>query len=352
MPERFERFELAELERCYAVRALRLGSETRLLYATEGRGPCLQFDAHTLQRLENVWDEPGGTMSIIPIPGKPREILAVQRFFPTFQAPEARIAWGVLTEEGHWELHDFVSLPYVHRFDLLPAQSGCWFVGATLCTAKRDKEDWSSPGKVWVGRLPESWHDPMPLTALLEPLTRNHGYCHVFQNGLHHGVVTCDEGVFCLTPPSEATGDWRMERLLSEPVSDISFVDIDGDGRLEGLAIEPFHGERMTLYRWGEAGLEPIWRMPFPTEFGHVTWGGILGGRPAFLAGYRKGKAELLLLRADGTGGLSVQAIDAGEGPSNIDVTTIDGRDCILAANRMTGKAALYRLLPEEGEGV
>ena len=48
-------------------------------------GPCYAFDSQTYER-ETVWEEPGGTMAMVPLPGKNGDFLAVQRFFPGFQA--------------------------------------------------------------------------------------------------------------------------------------------------------------------------------------------------------------------------------------------------------------------------
>ena len=344
MNQRFEKIELAELERCYAVRAMRIDGRDRLLYATEGPGACLQFDGETLAPLPPVWEQPGGTMSIVPIPGRERDFLAVQNFFPTFQSEKAAIVWGHLNDAEQWEIHSFLDLPYVHRFDLLAAPTGIWFVGCTLATSKKDKDDWSDPGKVWVGRLPESWDEPMALTPILAPMTHNHGYCRLTTEGMNRGVATCDEGVYLLTPPQAEGEAWQTCCLLAAPVSDVALADVDGDGKLECMSIEPFHGEKMTIYRWEKEGLKSIWRLPFETPFGHVVWGGEFEGRPAFLAACRKGPASLMLLRAEGGDSFSVETIDEGEGPSNIDVTHIGGRDVILAANRMTGKAALYRV--------
>lgn len=343
MTNRFEKRVLADLERCYAVRAMTIAEKQHLLYATEGYGACLQFDADTFRPLSPVWEQPGGTMSIIPIPGKEGDFLAVQNFFPTFQSENATIVWGHLNEQEQWEIHPFIHLPYVHRFDLLQSPTGVWFVGCTLCTSKKDKEDWADPGKIWVGQLPDSWDKPMPLTSILEPMTRNHGYCRLSQGDLHQGVATCNEGVFLLTPPQSRGNVWQTKRLLDKPVSDVAFVDIDGDGKLECISIEPFHGEGMSIYRWEDDQLRHLWDVPFVTPFGHVVWGGQFEGVPTFIAACRKGRALLMLIRWNGRDGFDIEVVDEGQGPSNIDVTTIGGKDVILSANRMIGQAVIYQ---------
>lgn len=338
---KFQKQELAALERCYAVRGMNIGGQWRLLYATEGQGSCLQFDGETLQPLEPVWDGPGGTMSLVPVPEKEGEFLAVQNFFPTFQAKEAQIVWGKL-EGDRWEIHPFLSLPYVHRFDLLRSATGTWFLGSVLCNSKREKEDWSDPGKVWVGKLPSNWEEPMELQMIYEPLTRNHGYCRLVLDGVERGVVSADEGVFMLTPPQREGESWEVRQLFDQPVSDMAFVDLDGDGCLECLTIEPFHGDCACIYRWTEQGFEKLWTYPHKMEFGHVVWGGEFHHRPTFLLGYRKCDAALVRILWE-KGQIVLDTVDQGEGPSNVDVVHLPQGDLILAANRMTGIAAVYQ---------
>lgn len=343
MEQKFVKSVLASLERCYAVRGMQTTDGLRLMFATEGHGACTQFDEATRCQLENVWDEPGGTMSIVPIPGRQNEFLAVQKFFPTFQSEQAEIVWGKLDEENHWQIHPYISLPYVHRFDLLETPTGIWFVGATLCTSKKDKDDWSDPGKIWIGKLTENWDVPIFLDVLYAPLTKNHGYCRVLFNGVQHGVVSAEEGIYLLTPPQCEGKSWRVERIYDQPVSDMAFADIDADGCLECLTIEPFHGDKSHIYRWTQNGFERLWSYSNPMEFGHVVWGGKLGGDPAFILGYRKADAALLVIRSR-DGAFTQEVLDVGQGPSNVDVVYAPGSDIIMAANRMTGYATLYEL--------
>lgn len=83
-------------------------------------------------------------MSIIPIPEKNGDFLAVQRFFPTFQSEDAEIVWGRY-ENGKWEIKTLFKLPYLHRFDILEANGKLYFLGAVLCNSKQFKDDWSDP---------------------------------------------------------------------------------------------------------------------------------------------------------------------------------------------------------------
>ena len=64
---------LARLDKCYATAAMEIAGRLRYIIATEGVGPCVAFsDAD--RSMETVWEGPGGTMNIVPIPGVPRPI--------------------------------------------------------------------------------------------------------------------------------------------------------------------------------------------------------------------------------------------------------------------------------------
>jgi len=159
--------------------------------------------------------------------------------------------------------------------------------------------------------------------------------------GVTHGVIGADEGMYKMTPPQAENDDWQIEKLLNTPISDMAFVDLNQDGCLECLTIEPFHGSESHIYRWGADGLKPIWTLPYPAAFGHVVWGGEFDGSPAFLFGYRNDKAELILIRMVNNE-VTMECVDEGEGPSNVDVIQTNKGSVILSANRRTGYAALY----------
>ena len=108
---------LCALPFCYAVTTLQRDGRTYYLMATDGRGPCYAFDSETLER-ETVWEGPGGTMSLVEIPGSNGEFLAVQKFMPGFQAADAEIV-HVRKDGSGWHVSTWVKIPYIHRFDIL-----------------------------------------------------------------------------------------------------------------------------------------------------------------------------------------------------------------------------------------
>ena len=60
---------LATLNRCYSCNSIEVDGQTRIMLATEGEGACLAWNAPDYTQSHTVWEGPGGTMSIVPIPG-------------------------------------------------------------------------------------------------------------------------------------------------------------------------------------------------------------------------------------------------------------------------------------------
>ncbi|MCR3759623.1 hypothetical protein KYB31_11575 [Clostridium felsineum] len=339
---KFEKKFLTNLTRCYATSSTVVDGKQKILLATEGEGSCFGYSEDLKQ--STVWDGPGGTMSMIPIPGKNGDFLAVQNFFPTFQSENATIVWSKPEKDGSWTTKALFKLPYVHRFDILTVNGVNYFLGATLCTTKEFKEDWSNPGKIYVGILPEDLTQPIELKVIKENLTKNHGYCRGVWKSKNVGFVTCEEGVFVVTPPDSINGEWSIEKIIDRPVSDVALVDIDNDGVDEIVTIEPFHGGDFVINKKIGDKYEKVYKYPKEMDFGHVVWGGKLRGVPTIIGGYRRVAKELFYIQCESTNPLKfkTQVIEAGVGPSNVAVLNEKDRDIIISANREIGEAALY----------
>lgn len=341
------KISLGALDKVYAVAPIRIGEERRFLFATEGQGACFQFRGSSLDNLAQspVWEDPGGTMTIVSIPKGQGQFLAVQNFFPTFQGEKATVAWCIPQADGSWKTQTYMDLPFVHRIDVLRAGGVNYFLGATICGSKQSRDDWSDPGKVWLGILPESPDQPMELTPMLEGLVRNHGYARIQWKGKERAFVTSEQGVIILTPPDRPGGTWEQEQLLDREVSDIACCDIDGDGELELLTIEPFHGDTIAISKKIGDRYEMVWRYKDqPVNFGHIAWGGILGGQPTFLCGFRRLNSDLFYVRCTSVDPLrfEVTMIENGVGPANVSVVHEEERDLILSSNRAHGEMAIY----------
>ncbi len=339
---KIEKRFLTELNRCYSATSIVVDGAPRILLATEGEGPCLAWAGADYGSSHTVWDGPGGTMSMVPIPGTNGEFLAVQKFFKMFQWEEAKIVHVRPLSGGGYAVNDVLHLPYIHRFDLLSVGDRIYFIGCTLATTKETREDWSNPGKIWIGEY--TGNGPLEVTVLKDGLTRNHGYSRLTRNGVMSGLVTCEQGAFEVTPPAVAGAGWAVTQFMDWPISDISAVDIDGDGELEFATIEPFHGSYFRIYKKINGEFRKIFEHPEISEFYHVVVGTTLAGIPVFIGGCRRGRQQLFYVHASGTEPLELKAqvIEEGVGPSNIFVMHEVARDIIVAANREQGQAALY----------
>ena len=339
---KIEKRFLTEFNRCYSANSLVVDGQTRILLATEGEGPCKAWTGPDYTESHNVWEGPGGTMSIVPIPGTNGEFLAVQKFFKMFAWEEAKVVHVRPLSHGGYEVTDILHLPYIHRFDLLTVDGRHYFVGGTLATTKETKEDWSNPGKIWVGEY--TGVGPLHVTVLKDGLTKNHGYSRLVRDGTMSGLVTCEEGAFEVKPPQVSGGEWSVTQFMDWPISDIAAIDIDGDGELEFATIEPFHGEYFRVYKKINGRFTKIFEHAEVTEFYHVVEGATLAGTPVFIGGCRRGKQQLFYVHATQNTPLELRAevIEEGAGPSNVYVLHEKDRDIIVAANREKGEAALY----------
>lgn len=337
----FHKKILATIDHCYAVSAITVKDRLQYLFAAENDNPCYSFDAKT-GNPTTVWEHPGGTMSMVHIPGTDGEFLAVQNFKSGFMAQDTTIVWVKPKEDG-WEVTTILKHPFIHRFDILTAGGVNYFLACTLATTKKNKDDWSDPGKLWAGVLPTDLTQPIQLEIIEENLLKNHGYCRVQWNGKMAGMSSSQNGVLVSTPPQKPGDSWTIEKVMDRPVSDIAVLDIDGDGMDEIATIEEFHGNVFAIYKPTSDGFQTIYEYDGDFDFGHVVWGGKLRGIPAFIGGARRGAKELFLVTWNNTTKqFETTVIDAGGGPSNICVVNGSDEDVILVANREQAEAVLY----------
>jgi len=337
-----ERRFLAGMNRCYAATHIDVDGQTRILLATEGEGPCLAWVGPDHEGPHTVWAGPGGTMSMVPIPGTNGEFLAVQKFFRMFEWEEAKLVHVKPAGDGSYRVTDALHLPYIHRFDLLPVRDRLYFIGCTLATRKASREDWSSPGKIFVGEY--RGPGPLQVSVLKDGLTQNHGYSRLERDGRVSSLVTCREGAYEVTPPQQPGADWGVRQFMDWPISDIAAIDIDGDGELEFATIEPFHGSHFRVYKRVAGAYRKVYQHPEVSEFYHVVTGTTLAGKPVFVGGCRRGRQQLFYVHAlqDDPLVLQAEVIEEGVGPSNVHVMHEPGRDIIVSANREKAEAALY----------
>ena len=89
-----EKKVIANLEKCYAISELTYKGEHCFLVSAEKQGPCYVFSEEG-KILETVWNEPGGVMTMTPVPGADGQFLATHRFYsPNDLPPRTERATG------------------------------------------------------------------------------------------------------------------------------------------------------------------------------------------------------------------------------------------------------------------
>lgn len=344
---RYTKRLLAEMDHCYAVTVMQAEGEPNAFFAAENKGPCLAVDCATKQKRRTVWEEPGGTRSMVAIPGHPGEFLAVQKFYRLFDWEEACLVWVRPDGKGGYETRELVTTAYLHRFDILQRDGRAWLVICTLAAHKQTREDWSCPGSIYVAPMPASWDEAVRLTPLKEDCFQNHGYARISLDGHDAGLVTCAQGVFEVIPPPAGSERWEVRQIMDMPTSDADWIDIDGDGENEIATIEAFHGCYFRIYKKTDGQYRKVFEHPEATEFYHVVKAGYLAGKPCFVGGCRRGRQQLFVVYWDAEGGrFRWDLVDEGVGPSNVWIHHGADGDEIYAANREAAQAAVYTVDP------
>lgn len=336
---------LAKLDRVYAVSPIQINGRTYFLAATEERGKCLIFSP-PYWKVSVVWDGPGGCMSLVPVPGREKTFVAIQKFFPIFQSEHADIVYvkggEVITEP--WHVTRVLDLPFVHRIEIMQVGQVPFLVAGTLCGGKVFQDDWSQPGAVYAGAIADDASDKWFLEPILEGISKNHGMHVTIIDEKLVVMVSGKEGLFMLRVPEKPGSQWQYEQLLEREVSDVYSYDIDGDGVPEIVTIEPFHGNRLVVYRRMLKEWQPVFETSI--DFGHVVWAGEILGETAVLGGCRGRSKELFLLRPKGSDlrTMSREILDSDVGPTHIAVVHKQNCDLIVSANHGSDEVALYEL--------
>lgn len=360
----FRKQVLDHIHNVYAVSTCMVAGRRKLLAASEGReGVCRMYDAENGEFEVTVWEGPGGTMSMVPIPGRGGEFLATQRFFPVFDARESIVVHAEYQPElNRWKVREVQKIPYLHRFDVIKIQDQLVFIGGILCRDKQEVQDWSKPGELIVGYIPETIQGEWQLRTICSGITRHHGY--YLQPHRNRFFVSGTEGLFSVSIPETLEGAFEVERVMDREISDMAVWDIDGDGTDEIATIEEFHGDELVISKQVDGQYIKVFSHPI--AFGHVIWGGCLQGQSVFLVGSRRGTCALECITW-GNGKYAVNTLDAGVGPTQLTAFTHHSMDSesgigsfrgsegddqpvyLLTANRQQEEVALYTI-ESEGE--
>lgn len=329
----FKKVFADQLDHCYAVMHLKDGIHDYLVVASEEKQPCYAYDINNDFNKIEVWPDVGGTMSLVQIPGT-MNFLASQQFYPGFNSPHCRIVKETFNGVD-WDQTVIGSFPYVHRFDIIPHDNGLWFVGCSIANSKENVDDWSDPGKIFVGDYDDTEETVKNLRSLDFRLTKNHGY----KNMGDYSLITGQEGIYKLNYPN-AQSDWNIEQISTTETSDIVMADVNNDGENEYLTIEGFHGPYIRIL---DSKLNTLYKSEGTSPFGHAIWGGSLLGKTCFVFGFRSGKQDLEVIFFD-KNKFQTQLIDSSVGPSNVLVYSKNNKQYILSANRESNEVSVYEV--------
>ena len=343
---------IGNLNKCYALTVFNYQNKEHLLCAAEKKDPCLMFDLDGNYE-DTLWDGPGGVMTLEEVPGGSGVLLATRRFYSFNDGSEADIVY-VRNINGHWITETLVSLPFVHRFGIIRQGNTSYLVAATIKSAHTAKDDWSSPGKVWIGELTdpiETYNSTRQLAMepLVDGLFRNHGFCKCKSADGEFVLIGSDSGVLKIQPPSEPDGDWVCDQLLDQSASDMIYLDFDQDGERELLVFSPFHGNQMRVYKQMSGQFTEVYRHPEELPFLHAICGGEIRGITYGFVGNRGGLKELLAIHYNRDKGCyETELLDSGAGPANVMFYSYCGHHLLLAANREINEIAVYDIDSEQ----
>lgn len=343
---KFQKKVLGQMERCYAVEVMKHRGENCVFFATEGKnGGCIAVNTKNWNDIDKIWEEPGGTMSMVPLDEK-RGFLAIQKFYRLYDWEEAELVWCRPEGKEAFQVKTLFRLPYIHRFDVLKRNGEEYLICCTLAAHKKERADWSQPGGVYVAQLPKDLNKPVILNKLNLNIYQNHGFTKKEKNGHDAAFIGGREGIFCVEPPQGTEENWTITKVFGKPVSDMDWIDIDGDGQLELATIEEFHGCYYRIYKQTENGFKQVFQHPEVSEFYHVVKSGILLKQPVFLGGCRRGRQQLFAIGYK-NGDFQIHTIEEGVGPSNALIYNGPDGDFVCSANREIGEAAVYLAVKE-----
>jgi hypothetical protein len=349
-----EKKVISNLNKCYSLSELNYKNKHCFLVAAEKTDPCYLF-AEDGTKLETVWTEPGGVMTMTQVPNSDGQFLATHKFYSPNDSAQAKIVIATPKATDDWEIRTLCHAPFVHRFGILHRAGANYLIVCCLKTGHEHKDDWRFAGACFGAVLPDdlSGFDdahPLELTLIKAKMLRNHGFSIIQHGGHDAAVVACEEGTFIFDPPAVLGGDWTYEQVLDVPSSDSVLIDFDGDGKLELGCISPFHGASLTIYHLDEYGnYVPQWKYDRPekeTEMLHATCTCTLFGKPTWVVGWRKGTKNTIAITWDNDAqNYKTEFIDQNTGCANImHFVNSEGKDVLVGANREIDEVALYTL--------
>jgi hypothetical protein len=329
---------ILEIEAVYTANAFSVGSEFYIGAGSETKPEVYLYDIKT-GNISQVSGSPGGMMSFLPVPGNPDLFVSIMGLFPPFIGGEAGLFMHRRIN-GDWKTDRALHLPFAHRCEILNRAGKNFLFAATVSTYKENPQDWSNPGELHIIELDDTPGVTWESRVIDKSVTRNHGMTRTRINGNETICVSGKEGIFYLEQdPGE---NWVIRPMFEREVSEMTFIDLDGDGQDELVTIEPFHGETLNIYK--NTGKKWEWRFSDSLSFGHGISSGFVQQKPVIVVGNRSGSLALesFSVRDLSKGKFDRLVIEKDAGPTQTQVFSVGDVDYILSANQRKNEVALY----------
>lgn len=301
--------------------------------------PVVQLYDLASGKVEHLDSCPGGMMSLVPVPGRPGNLVSVMGLFPPFIGKDAGLFLHQKRED-RWISSRALDLPFAHRCEFLPSLGKNILIAASVSKFKENPGDWSKPGELYALSLEGDPSGPWKADVIDSSLFRNHGMGRYMVDGHECLCVSGEQGIFSIE--LSPGGIPELKSLFEKEVSEMTFIDMDGDGQSELICIEPFHGNVLNIYK----RVRGAWKLKFtaPLSFGHGLSSGFFNGDPVVIVGNRRGSANLEMFTVSNIdkGIVKLTVIEEDAGPTQTQVFSFGKRDYILSANQKMNEVALY----------
>lgn len=301
--------------------------------------PVVQLYDLANQKMDLLNDCPGGMMSYIPVPGHGGSYVSIMGLFPPFIGKEAGLFLHQKTEQG-WKTMKAMELPFAHRCEIIKHEESTFLVAASVSRYKENPADWTRPGELHIISLQDNLSPPWKSEIIDSGITRNHGMIRTIIDETESICVSGAEGVFKIVPGKE--GAWEVKAIFNKEVSEITFLDLNGDGFSELITIEPFHGNTLNIYK--KQGDE--WELKFSDSlsFGHGLSSGFFNDAPVIVVGNRADSLalEIFTINDLSQGLVNRVVIEEDAGPTQTQVFSYKSKDYILSTNQRKNEVALY----------
>jgi hypothetical protein len=289
-------------------------------------------------------DCPGGMMSFLPVPGQPDSFVSIMGLFPPFIGKDAGLYLHEHSEGG-WKTVKALDLPFAHRCEFYRVKGETFLLAATVSRHKENPSDWSLPGELHVIHMGPGVSPPWKSKPAAFRLIRNHGMTRARIGGQEKICISGKEGIFAMELKDGA--EWNGQLIFPGEVSEMGFIDLDGDGIDELVTIEPFHGDTLNFYKKRGAQWQKVYSDSL--SFGHGLSAGIMNGTPVVVAGNRKGSLALETFTVNDLykGHINRLVIEENVGPTQTQVFSVNGKEYLLSANQRKNEVALYSGRPD-----